>query len=442
MASLVKVVDRNYLLKQFQSYDTNVVAPQINRLDETKVDKVPGYRLTKNDFTDALKEKLEGLSNYDDSTLSNRVGAVESTVETVESAINTLNGDAATEGSVAKMTADAVASIVNSAPQDFDTLKEISDWIGSHADSAASMNSQIADNASRIEQLESQISDVDITVETHDIDFTDLYGDGNPDLTLSATKTTLYVGETTTITSDEPLDRMAASDPNKVSVAPNSETSVTITALEAGTVTVTGIKEGYTSGEVELTILPAKVEIVGEAEVYVGETLSLNSNADNTVWSSSNDEIATVDENGVVTGVAEGEVTITASAEGYSNGTKGITVSVKPQIPQPQPEEPDEPVNTEITIFGDESVNVGDSITLSADVDGVEWSSSNDEIATVDENGVVTGVAEGEVTITASAEGYSNGTKTIGVTTPPESKPDPVPENPDDPENQDQTGGE
>ncbi len=59
----------------------------------------------------------------------------------------------------------------------------------------------------------------------------------------------------------------------------------------------------------------------------------------------------------------------------------------------------------------DDTVKTGDKVTLSAVVnvnsealDGatVTWSTSNDEIATVDENGVVTGVAEGNVTITAT----------------------------------------
>lgn len=43
-----------------------------------------------------------------------------------------------------------VAEIVSDAPEDFDTLKELSDWINNHEDSAAAMNSAIADNTSAI----------------------------------------------------------------------------------------------------------------------------------------------------------------------------------------------------------------------------------------------------------------------------------------------------
>ena len=56
-------------------------------------------------------------------------------------AIEVLNGTGA--GSVSKQVADAVAQIVSDAPDAYDTLKEISDWITSHASSAAEMNSNI-----------------------------------------------------------------------------------------------------------------------------------------------------------------------------------------------------------------------------------------------------------------------------------------------------------
>lgn len=45
-----------------------------------------------------------------------------------------------------------VAEIVADAPEDFDTLKELSDWIANHEDSAAAMNSAIATNTSAIAQ--------------------------------------------------------------------------------------------------------------------------------------------------------------------------------------------------------------------------------------------------------------------------------------------------
>lgn len=63
-------------------------------------------------------------------------------------AITVLNGNGA--GSVSKQVADAVAALVNEAPEAYDTLKEISDWISSHAESASAMNSQINANKEAI----------------------------------------------------------------------------------------------------------------------------------------------------------------------------------------------------------------------------------------------------------------------------------------------------
>ncbi len=57
-------------------------------------------------------------------------------------------------GSVDKKVADAVAALVNEAPEAYDTLKEISDWISSHAGSAGEMNSAIQQNAADIDDLE------------------------------------------------------------------------------------------------------------------------------------------------------------------------------------------------------------------------------------------------------------------------------------------------
>ena len=341
MGSLVKVVDRNYLIRQFQNYDTNVVAPQIQDLDEGKVDKVAGYGLSKNDFTDAYKQKLDSLSNYDDSELTERVSNVELVIQTLQS-------DVATEGSIAKMTHDAVAEIVANAPSDFDTLKEISDWISGHADSAAAMNSQIQantsaneNNSSRIDQLEAQLNGLDLSIESVDIDFNDLYGDGNSDITLTADSDTITVGETTNISSNVADVEFSVDDETKATINENG----LLTAINPGTVVVSATKYGHTAGTKSIVILPVQepgpeeppeepntepeVQIVGEASVMVGETVKLTSNAPNTVWTSGDDSIATVDNNGVVTGVTAGEVTITASAPGYANGYKGITVLVE-----------------------------------------------------------------------------------------------------------------
>lgn len=84
-----------------------------------------------------------------------------------KAAINTLNGTG--DGSVKKAVSDAVASIVANAPEAYDTLKEISDWISSHTSDAAGMNSQIKTNKENIAALKTLIGTLPNTATSKDI---------------------------------------------------------------------------------------------------------------------------------------------------------------------------------------------------------------------------------------------------------------------------------
>lgn len=104
-----------------------------------KVGTVPESKTVVQMIADA-----QAAATYDDTALKGRVTAT-------ETAINTLNGTGA--GSVKKQVADAVAGIVADAPEAYDTLKEISDWISTHASDASAMNSQINTNKNAINTL-------------------------------------------------------------------------------------------------------------------------------------------------------------------------------------------------------------------------------------------------------------------------------------------------
>ena len=65
-------------------------------------------------------------------------------------AIKVLNGTASDDGSVRKMANEQIAAALAGADADFDTLKEMSDWLAEHKGSAAEMNSAIAANATAI----------------------------------------------------------------------------------------------------------------------------------------------------------------------------------------------------------------------------------------------------------------------------------------------------
>lgn len=100
------------------------------------------------DATTVLKGEISA-SAYDDTALKGRVSAN-------ETAIAALVGSG--EGSVDKKVADAVAKIVADAPEAYDTLKEIADWIASHTTDATAMNTQINTNKDDIATLKGLVT--------------------------------------------------------------------------------------------------------------------------------------------------------------------------------------------------------------------------------------------------------------------------------------------
>ena len=96
---------------------------------------------------------LESANTYTDTKTS----ALDTRVAATETAITTLNGTGT--GSVTKAVADGIAEVVAGAPESLDTLKEISDWISSHSDSAAAMNTQIQTNSTNISALQTTKAD-------------------------------------------------------------------------------------------------------------------------------------------------------------------------------------------------------------------------------------------------------------------------------------------
>lgn len=91
---------------------------------------------------------------YDDTTLAGRVSAN-------ETAIEKLNGSKTTEGSVAYQ----IAQIVADADANYDTLKEIADWIGTHTGDAATMNSKITSNTTAINELKTIVGDTAVATQ-------------------------------------------------------------------------------------------------------------------------------------------------------------------------------------------------------------------------------------------------------------------------------------
>lgn len=144
------------------------------------------------------------------------------------------------------------------------------------------------------------------------------------------------------------------------------------------------------------------------AELTAGDTIELayeitpaDATDKSVTWTSSDNSVATVDENGKVTAVAEGTAAITVkTADGEA--TDAVEVNVKNAVIAVE----------KVKIEGADIVSLGKKTTLKAvimpengKVESITWSSDNDAVAAVDENGVVTGVSEGYATITVSVNG-------------------------------------
>ena len=150
--------------------------------------------------------------------------------------------------------------------------------------------------------------------------------------------------------------------------------------------------EGLSLSATELTIAPDGTAVL--TPILQPE----NATDVKLIWTSSDESIATVDENGNIKAIKEGTVTITVKT---ADGKYTVSCTVKVSK---------ETVKVDgVTISGSKEVNVGGTIKLTAKVTpdnatnkSVTWSSSNPSIARVDQNGNVTGLKAGKVTITAT----------------------------------------
>ena len=163
---------------------------------------------------------------------------------------------------------------------------------------------------------------------------------------------------------------------------------ILVTSIAADDVTVT---IGETANITNLVVLPA--DATNPAVTYT-----------------SNDETIATVENGVVTGVAVGTTTITIAATDGSGVTATINVTVN---------------GIDVTGITAEDVEVvtGETATITYTVaptnatdQSVTFTVADATIATVDENGVVTGMGVGETTITIASVSNPEVTATITVT--------------------------
>ena len=226
----------------------------------------------------------------------------------------------------------------------------------------------------------------------------------------------LNVGKSKTLT---PTVKPASANDRSVKWASSDKTIATVdktgkvTALKAGTVTITcqSTDKGAKATCKVIVIQPA-TEILFKEKSYtvkVGKHLQLgynvlpsNATVENLQWSSSNKKIAKVSSKGVVKGLKPGKVNITVtSADGtvravtkliVQQGVTGITLD-----------------KTALTVAIGKTATITPTLApANASIKTVTWTSSNNDVATVSAEGVVTPKAVGyaEITATTKDGGY------------------------------------
>lgn len=112
-------------------------------------------------------------------------------------------------------------------------------------------------------------------------------------------------------------------------------------------------------------------------------------------WTSSDEEVVTVDATGLITAVGAGEADVTASAKDVNiSSTTHVKVVITPTGVEA-------PETLELVTNGENSKNLDAKMTPEDATEvKLAYTSSDESVATVDENGLVTAVADGECTIT------------------------------------------
>ena len=201
-----------------------------------------------------------------------------------------------------------------------------------------------------------------------------------------------------------------------------------VTGRRLGVVQLQAVLDGKSAFSV-VTVVAARVAAVAvapaTASTTAGGTVQLSARTTDAggavlndrlvFWQSSNDAVARVTSTGLVSGVAAGTATITATSE-QKSGTATVTVAA----PGPVTTRVDvSPASAGLVVGGTQQLTATprDAAGNARTGRTVTWTSSDATVAAVNGSGVVTAVKAGAATITATADGVS-GTAAITVTAP------------------------
>ena len=171
-------------------------------------------------------------------------------------------------------------------------------------------------------------------------------------------------------------------------------------AVDARTAVLEELAKTYGVG---VSFAPEKIELdVGQSTQIVVSNMNGAVSPSEVKWASADKAIAKVDTSGIVTGVSDGNTTITIA---YGKKTYSYAVKVgKPSLTLSQ---------VQMIMY----VGATDTLYVDEAVSGLKWSSSDDSVASVSSGGTVTAKKFGVATITATA-GKDSGTCKVYVVDP------------------------
>jgi uncharacterized protein YjdB len=223
-----------------------------------------------------------------------------------------------------------------------------------------------------------------------------------------------------TVLPDDATDKSVSWESSDESIVKVTQSGA-VTAVSAGQATITvTTNDGNKTAECKVTVVihvtdvalnKTDIELAPGTTTLLVPTVTPAGATDKTVsWTSSDDRFAKVDQNGLVTAVAIGEATITATTtDGGKTAQCKVTVKNVPVSGVTLNETVAE-LAPEHTLQLTASVKPDDATDKS-----VTWSSSDNSVATVSQSGLVTAMAAGQATITVKTNDGDH-TATCAVT--------------------------
>ncbi len=235
-------------------------------------------------------------------------------------------------------------------------------------------------------------------------------------IALNHSKLEIKINETETLTATvTPENATDYGSPIKWSSSDESVATVDengkITAVSGGTATITA-QVGNKTSECRVTVIEKKaISLIVEQsklEMEIGEKITLDvtvnpkDTTDELTFSSSDTKVATVSKSGRVTAVGSGTAEITVKVGSHTKVCTVIVAKIETDIEKVE-------ISQNIAVL-----NPGDSLVLGyttvpggAEAEKVVWTSSDDAVVTVDENGKITAIAVGNAQIVVSVDGIT-----------------------------------